>query len=226
MDARKELNHQRLLRQLRFAEDEVDRAAAAEQLAEFPSEITARALIDAFADRDSAVQAAAIEAFRSVLDDPRDLLSAAMRDTRESVRWGVAELLEEYPSEMTEATLRLGLSDTSAQVRGAAARSLRTHRASEQTINALRQCLEDREPFPRYEALKTLQSFGALASEETDLLRRGFASQIADERIAAINYVRQESKREWLPTLVYLVDNEDDERVRKLAVWAVGSLSR
>lgn len=213
------------LDRLRLAEDEIDRARAAEELGDYEGEQVIRALIDALGDKDQLVQVAAAESLQKCHDDPAPYLRAFVLDPRLAVRWGAVELLAFHPSPETEAALRMALSDGSPHIRGAAARSLRNMVREPATITELRRLLTDPDSFPRYQALLTLRISDPQPIDEAPIIQRDLRSDDALTQVAAIHFVREDHKQEWLPVIEELL-NHPDFRVRRAAIWACERLRK
>jgi HEAT repeat protein len=202
------------------AEDEIERARAVEQLSEHGGEKVIRALIDALGDRDQLVQVAAAKALRKYYPDPEPYLrTAVLSDSRSLVRWGAVELLLDYDSSQTETTLRMALTDKSADVRGAAARALAGKTAKPETIVQLSRLLDDSDSFPRYQALRTLRALDPQLVDEAQMIRRDLQSHDVPTCVAAIHFIREDGKRDWLSEIEKLLDHPDF-RIRRAAQWA------
>jgi HEAT repeat protein len=208
-----------VLARLRYAEDEVERAEAAEQLGSYEGKQVILALIQAMGDEDQLVQVAAMESLKRCRSDPAPYLRTALLDVSLLVRWGAAEMLASYSSPETEAALRLALGDESAHVRGAAARSLRTMTKGPATITELQRLLEDPDSFPRYQALLTLRALDPQLADETRIIQRDLCSDDPLTRVEAIHFVRENDKREWLDKIERLCE-DPDFRVSRAATWA------
>lgn len=208
-----------VLTRLRFAKDEIERANAAEELTNYEGEQVIRALIDALGDKDQLVQVAAAESLKKCHPDPAPYLRTALSDTRLLVRWGAAELLAYYPSPETEAALRMTLEDRNSHVRGAAARSLRGMVRESATIAELRRLLDDSDSFPCYQALLTLSDFDPQMVDKARVIQRDLRSHEISTQLAAIHFIREEGKREWLAEIDKLTDHPDF-RIRRAAKWA------
>jgi HEAT repeat protein len=202
------------------AQDEIERARAVEQLSEHEGEKVIRALIDALGDRDQLVQVAAAEALRKHCPDSEPYLrTALLSDSRSLVRWGAAELLLDYDSSEAEATLRVALTDESAEVRGAAARALAGKAIKPETIVQLSRLLDDLDSFPRYQALSTLRALDPQLVDEAQVIQRDLQSHDVPTCVAAIHFIREDGKRAWLSEIGKLLDHPDF-RIRRAAQWA------
>ncbi len=210
---------EKILARLRLAEDEIDRAKAAEELGGYEGEQVIQALIDALGDKDQLVQVAAAESLKKCHPDPAPHLRRALSDARLLVRWGAVELLAYYPSPETEAALRAALRDESPHVRGAAARSLRGMVGELATIAELRRLLDDPDSFPRYQALRTLCAFNPQLVDEAQIIQRDLRSDDVLTQMAAIHFIREDHKQEWLAEIEELLDHPDF-RIRRAATWA------
>lgn len=204
---------------LRYAEDEIERMEAAEQLAGYKDEQVILALIEALGDEDQLVQGAAMESLKKCGLDPAPYLRAALSDTRLLIRWGASEMLVNYPSPETETSLCLALGDEDPNVRGAAARSLRGMAKDLTTITRLQKLLDDVDGFPRYQALLTLRTTSPNLVDETQILRRDLLSTDPLARAAAVDFIREEGGREWLDEIERLRE-DPDSRVSRAADWA------
>jgi HEAT repeat protein len=207
-----------LLVRLQSAEDEAERAEAAEDLGSYNGEQVILALIEAM-DDDQLVSVAAMESLKECCPDSAPFLRQALEDPRLLIRRGAAGVLASFPSRETEAALRRALKDQSPHVRGDAARSLGGMIKEDATIVALRGLLEDPEAFSRYQALRTLRAFDPELVDEAQVIRRDLESDDALTRVAAIHFIREEGKREWLPAIEKLLDHPDF-RIRRAANWA------
>ncbi|MGD8902494.1 MAG: HEAT repeat domain-containing protein [Anaerolineae bacterium] len=209
-----------ILDKLHQAEDEVERAKAAERLSTYKGEQAIRALIDALGDRDQLVQVSAAESLKKLYPEPQPYLrTALLSDSRLLVRWGAAELLADYRSPQIETALRAALNDKSADVRGAVARALRGKVRKLETITALRRLLDDLDAFPRYQALRTLRAFDPQLVDEAQVIRRDLESDDIPTRVAAIHFIREDGRQEWLSEVEKLLDHPDF-RIRRAANWA------
>jgi HEAT repeat protein len=208
-----------LLNRLRYAEDEIERSEAAEQLSDHEGEQVILALIEAMGDEDQFVVVAAMESLEKCRPDPAPYLRAALSDARTRVRWRAADVLIYYPSPETEAALRLALRDDSSHVRGAAARSLRNMAREPTTIAELRKLLDDPNGFPRYQALLTLRASDPELVDEAQIIQRDLHSDDPLNRVAAIHFVREDNRREWLDEIERLRE-DPDFRVSRAANWA------
>jgi HEAT repeat protein len=204
---------------LRNAEDEIERTKAAEQLGDYEGEQVILALIQAMGDEDDLVRAAAKEGLKKCRSDPTLYLQHALEDVKEWIRWGAAELLAYFPSPESEAGLHNALEDRSPDVRGAAARSLRGMVKEQATVLALRKLLDDPESYPRYQALRTLRAFDPQLVDEAQMIRRDLESDDALTRVAAVHFIREEGRREWLGEIAKMLD-DPDFRVGRAAQWA------
>jgi HEAT repeat protein len=207
-----------LLISLKSAEDEVERAKAAEDLGSYNGEEVIWALIEAM-DDDELVSVAAMESLKKGCPDSAPFLRQALEDPRLLIRRGAAGVLASFPSRDTEAALRRALKDQSPHVRGDAARSLGEMIKEDATAVALRGLLEDPESFPRYQALRTLRALDPEFVDEAQVIRRDLESDDTLTRVAAIHFIREEGKREWLPAIEELLSHPD-LRIRRAANWA------
>lgn len=208
-----------VLARLRFAKDEIERANAAEELCDYEGEQVIRALIDALGDKDQLVQVAAAESLKKCHPDSAPYLRTALSDARVQVRWGAAELLAYYPSPEAEAALRMALKDRNSHIRGVASRSLRGMARESATIAELRRLLDDSDSFPRYQALLTLRGFDPQLVDDARIIQRDLHSHEVSTQLAAIHFIREEGKREWLAEIGKLTEHPDF-RIRRAAKWA------
>lgn len=207
-----------LLTKLESAEDEVERAKAAQDLRNYGGERVIQALIEAM-DDDQLVSIAAMESLKKCFPDSVPFLREALGDPRLLIRRGAAALLASFPSRETEVALRKALKDPSSHVRGDAARSLRGMIKEDATISALRGLLGDPDAFPRYQALRTLRAFDPQLVDEAQVIRRDLESDDVPTRVAAIHFIREDDRQEWLPEIEKLIDHPDF-RIRRAAKWA------
>ena len=208
-----------LLLKLHSAEDEVERANAAEDLRSYEGEQVIPALIDALGDEDQLVQVAAAEGLKNCYPASEPYLRMALSDGTSRVRWGAAELLGSWPSPESEIALRMALLDEDPNVRGAAARSLRGMVGEPTTIAELRRLLDDRDSFPRYQALRTIRAFDPQLVDEAQVIRRDLESDDIPTRVAAIHFIREDGRQEWLSEVERLIDHPDF-RISRAANWA------
>ena len=87
------------------------------------------------------------------------------------------------------------------------------------TIAALGGLLEDLESFPRYQALRTLRAFDPQLVDEAQVIRRDLESNDIPTRVAAIHFIREDGRQEWLSEVEKLLDHHDF-RIRRAANWA------
>ncbi len=214
-----------ILHTLQYAKEEIERAKAAERLGDFEGEQVIAALIDAMGDEGQLVQVAAAASLKKHCPGCAPHLRTALLDMRLLVRWGAAELLKDCPSSETEAALRLALGDESSHVRGAAARSLRGMVKESTTITELRKLLDDPDSFPRYQALLTLRAVDPRLVDEAQIIERDLHADDPLTRVAAINFIREDQRREWLDEIEKL-RQDPDFRVRRAAIWAWERLSK
>lgn len=207
-----------ILENLRFAESEEERVEAAEKLGEHSGEQVILALIDALGDEEATVVGASMESLKKQGPAAALHIRGALLDGRMSVRWGAAELLEDYPSPETETALTGALGDESPHARGAAARSVSRMATKPNTITQLQKLLEDADPFPRYQALSTLLQVAPQSTNEGKIVRRDLHSKNPLARVAAIHYVRKNRRYEWENVIVSLCQ-DSDFRVRRAALW-------
>jgi HEAT repeat protein len=208
-----------ILHRLHYAEDEIERVEAAEQLGSYKGEQVILALIEAMGDEDQCVQGAAMESLKKCRPDPAPYLRAALSDARLLIRWGAVEMLVNYPSLETEEVLRLALGDESAHIRGAAARSLRDMVRESTTITELQKLLDDPDDFPRYQALLTLRVSDPQIVDEAQIIERDLHSDDPLTRAAAIDFIRKDNRQEWLDEIERLRE-DPDFRVSRAATWA------
>jgi HEAT repeat protein len=214
-----------LIDKLHHSKDEVERSEIAERLGNYEGEQVILALINALADEEETVQGAAMSSLRRIRPDPRPYLYRALLDTEEVVRWGITELLEDFPSPETENILQKALNDESPNVRGAAARSFRSIATTNETSDALVRLLNDHHSFPRYEALRTLRQIAPGLASEGTVIWQDLSSSDPNDRVAALNYIRAENKEEWVEEVRKLFD-DPDLKVRRAASRALEHLSR
>ncbi len=210
--------------QLKNGDDEFIRSDAAEKLSGFDGEEVILALIQAMGDNDQLVQGAAMESLKKCDSDPAPYLLDAIHDTRLLIRWGAVEMLEDYPSPETEETLRTALYDDSPHVRGAAARSLRNMKIAPETFKKLTELTDDSDSFPRYQALNTLTSIHQKSVDERLVIARDLGSGSVEDVVAAIHYIREHKKLEFLERVIQL-QNDSEFRIQGAAEWAVERLS-
>lgn len=218
------MNFRELIHQLRYSEDEVARFNAAEQLIHDKNPEVVLALIGALGDEDESVQGAAMSSLKTGTFDSVPFLRNALRHEIESIRWGVAELLEFFPDEKTELVLGSALDDTSPNVRGAAARSLRKMMVTDLTCEKLLSLLNDSDTFPRYEALLTLETVRPSLVDEVKIIQRDLYSGHQIERLAAIHFIRRYNKTNWLSDVKNLLQ-DFDPRVKEAALWTINHLT-
>lgn len=213
----------RLLEQLQVGEDESERAEAARQLALYQDSRVIPALINALGDNDQWVQTVVSKSLLSLGVEAIPHLEAALRQPNEAIRWGAAEILAESSEPTTEQALRAALRDNSANVQGASARSLYGKITSEKTIQELQQLLDQPDAFPRYQALNTLHNFDPNVVNEERILQRDVTSGQPSDRSAALDYIRQHQKEEWLDTVERML-SDDNIGVRRAAEWTLQRL--
>lgn len=184
--------------------DWIKRAEAAEKLRDYEGDAVIKALIEALGDEDMIVQDNAALSLYKGRYNPASLLRDALSDRRLAVRQIATALLASFPSAETEASLRQALSDESPDVRGTAARSLRDMEIQQVTIDPLQQLLNDPEPFPRYQALITLNTVVPGAVNEHALVQRDFYATESKDRVAAIHFVRDTNQTEWMNEIARL----------------------
>jgi len=215
-----------LLLQLQDSEDESDRINAAKSLRHYESAQTIVALTQALGDPEAVVVGEVMQTLKSFQRDKvlPNLINRA-NDFNEAIRWSIAELLVDFPSPMSEETLSKLLDDSSSNVQGAAARSLKQMPVKIQTVEKLKSFLEHSQPFPRYEALKTLRVFlSGEIDDATVVLRDLHSSELSNKR-AALNYIRELDDKRWIATVEAFV-SDSEPTIRKTAQWVLSRLKR
>jgi HEAT repeat protein len=212
-----------LIIRLQTAEDEIDRARAAEELSSYEGEEVILALINALDDPDQLVVVAASKGLMQARPNAAPFLRDALRSERAPLRWRAASLLGDFPSPETESALRTTLADPVSDVRGHAAWALREMAQETETLVILKGLVDDPDRFVRYEALRTLQSLDPRLVDENRVLHRDLQSTDPLDRVEAIHYIRREGKEHWLSEIKRLRE-DPDFRVRRAADWAYDRL--
>jgi hypothetical protein len=79
--------------------------------------------------------------------------------------------------------------------------------------------LDDPDAFPRYQVLRTLRAFDPQLVDEAQVIRRDLESDDVPTCVAAIHFIREDDRQEWLPEIEKLIDHPDF-RIARAAKWA------
>ncbi|MGH2545057.1 MAG: HEAT repeat domain-containing protein, partial [Ardenticatenaceae bacterium] len=184
---------------------------------------TIQALITSLGDEDQLVIEAAMKSLMTFGHEVASNLRTALSTPDLGVRWSAAEMLVNYPSAESEKALRLALRDDSPHVQGASARSLRNMVRDQETVEALVELLDHAQPFPRYQALRTLRAHDPSLVDEAQILRQDLQSANPADRSAALDYIREHRKMNWIREVEQLL-NDSNRGVRRAAEWALERL--
>lgn len=204
--------------------DENQRLQAAQALTVYPSAKTTEVLIQALGDDEAVVIGAAMDTLTGFGDTVCAALYQHLSTDTPRVRLGIAELLERFPSQASENALRAALEDGNAQVRGAAVRSLGVMLPLQKaTVQSAEQLLTDADPFPRYQALTLLQKIDTTSQHEATVLKNDLAAHSVDDRRAALSYIREHHKTEWV-TAVRTLLKDADPSIQQASQWTLERL--